>query len=449
MPCSYGVLFAMTGVLACDIIEKVRKIRIIKNMSIIKKIFAREILDSRGNPTVEVEIELSSGVKTSAAVPSGASTGTYEALELRDNDASRYEGKGVLTAVENVNTKIAELVVGMEVSEQQKIDKAMIKLDGTENKSSLGANAILGVSLAVARAAAMDAGMPLYAYIAKTYKLKTKNYKLPMPMFNIINGGKHSDSGLAIQEYKLVPNGVKTFREQLQAGSEIFHTLAGILESEGYSVAVGDEGGFAPKLESNAQALEVINAAILKAGYKKGIEASIGIDAAANSFFEKEEDRYVFKPENPSLSREMLVNIYNEWIAKYNVMSVEDGLNEEDWEGWRNMNTKIGERVMIIGDDLLVTNVKRLEKAITEKACNAVLIKVNQIGSLSETIDCIKLAQKNNMKIVISHRSGETTDDFISDLAVGVGAEYMKSGSLSRGERICKYNRLLRIEEEI
>ena len=418
-------------------------------MSIIKKIFAREILDSRGNPTVEVEIELSSGVKTSAAVPSGASTGTYEALELRDNDASRYEGKGVLTAVENVNTKIAELVVGMEVSEQQKIDKAMIKLDGTENKSSLGANAILGVSLAVARAAAMDAGMPLYAYIAKTYKLKTKNYKLPMPMFNIINGGKHSDSGLAIQEYKLVPNGVKTFREQLQAGSEIFHTLAGILESEGYSVAVGDEGGFAPKLESNAQALEVINAAILKAGYKKGIEASIGIDAAANSFFEKEEDRYVFKPENPSLSREMLVNIYNEWIAKYNVMSVEDGLNEEDWEGWRNMNTKIGERVMIIGDDLLVTNVKRLEKAITEKACNAVLIKVNQIGSLSETIDCIKLAQKNNMKIVISHRSGETTDDFISDLAVGVGAEYMKSGSLSRGERICKYNRLLRIEEEI
>lgn len=418
-------------------------------MSVIKKIFAREILDSRGNPTVEVEVELENGIKTSAAVPSGASTGTYEALELRDNEPQRYGGLGVLMAVENVNTKIAELVSGMEVSEQQKIDKAMIKLDGTENKSSLGANAILGVSLVVARAAAMDAGMPLYAYIKKTYKFSGKCFTLPMPMFNIINGGKHSDSGLAIQEYKLVPNGIKTFKEQLRAGSEIFHALAKILESEGYSIAVGDEGGFAPKLESNAQALEVINAAIEKAGYKKGSEASIGIDAAANSFFEKEEDRYVFKPENPSLSREMLVNIYNEWIAKYNVMSVEDGLNEEDWEGWRNMNTKIGGRVMIIGDDLLVTNVKRLEKAIAEKACNAVLIKVNQIGSLTETIDCIKLAQKNKMKIVISHRSGETTDDFISDLAVGVGAEYMKSGSLSRGERICKYNRLLRIEEEI
>ncbi|MFA7319694.1 MAG: phosphopyruvate hydratase [Parcubacteria group bacterium] len=418
-------------------------------MSQIKKIFAREILDSRGNPTVEVEIELENGIKTSAAVPSGASTGTYEALELRDNDATRYGGLGVLTAVENVNTKIAELVVGMEVSEQQKIDKAMIKLDGTENKSSLGANAILGVSLAVARAAALDAGMPLYAYIKKTYKFSGKKFTLPMPMFNIINGGKHSDSGLAIQEYKLVPNGVKTFKEQLRAGSEIFHTLASILESEGYSVAVGDEGGFAPHLESNAQALEKICAAIEKAGYKKGAEASIGIDAAANSFFEKDEDRYVFKPENPSLTREMLVNIYNEWIAKYHVISVEDGLNEEDWEGWRNMNTKIGGRAMIIGDDLLVTNVKRLEKAIAEKACNAVLIKVNQIGSLTETIDCIKLAQKNKMKIVISHRSGETTDDFISDLAVGVGAEYMKSGSLSRGERICKYNRLLRIEEEV
>jgi len=429
--------------------EEVRKIRIIKNMSQIKKIFAREILDSRGNPTVEVEIELENGIKTSAAVPSGASTGTYEALELRDNDATRYGGLGVLTAVENVNTKIAELVVGMEVSEQQKIDKAMIKLDGTENKSSLGANAILGVSLAVARAAALDAGMPLYAYIKKTYKFSGKKFTLPMPMFNIINGGKHSDSGLAIQEYKLVPNGVKTFKEQLRAGSEIFHTLASILESEGYSVAVGDEGGFAPHLESNAQALEKICAAIEKAGYKKGAEASIGIDAAANSFFEKDEDRYVFKPENPSLTREMLVNIYNEWIAKYHVISVEDGLNEEDWEGWRNMNTKIGGRAMIIGDDLLVTNVKRLEKAIAEKACNAVLIKVNQIGSLTETIDCIKLAQKNKMKIVISHRSGETTDDFISDLAVGVGAEYMKSGSLSRGERICKYNRLLRIEEEV
>lgn len=420
-----------------------------KNMTAIKKLFAREILDSRGNPTVEVEIELESGIKTRAAVPSGASTGAHEALELRDNDPNRYGGKGVLTAVENVNTKINDLVTGMEVSEQEKIDKAMIKLDGTENKSSLGANAILGVSLASARAAAMEKEMPLYAYIKETFKFPGKKYTLPMPMFNIVNGGKHADSGLAIQEYKLVPNGVKTFKEQLRAGSEIFHTLAKILKEEGYSVAVGDEGGFAPKLGSNAQALEVINAAIEKSGYKKGEEASIGIDAAANSFYEKEDDRYVFKPENPSLTREMLVNIYNEWIDKYNVISVEDGLNEEDFSGWQAMNEKIGGRVMTIGDDLLVTNVKRVKRAIEEKACNSVLIKVNQIGSLTETIDCIKLARRNKMKIVISHRSGETTDDFISDLAVGTGAEYMKSGSLSRGERICKYNRLLRIEEEI
>lgn len=418
-------------------------------MSKIKKIHAREILDSRGNPTVEVEMELESGIKTSAAVPSGASTGTYEALELRDNDPRRYEGKGVLNAVENVNIKIAEVVVGLEVSEQKKIDETMLKLDGTENKSSLGANAILGVSLAAARAAAAENNLPLYAYLRKTFKFPGKKFTLPMPMFNILNGGKHSDSGLSIQEYKLVPNGIKTFREQLRAGSEIFHALSDLLASHGYAISVGDEGGFAPKLESNAQALELINAAIAQAGYKNGSEASIGIDAAANSFFNKEEDRYVFKPENSTLTREMLVNIYNDWIAKYNVISVEDGLNEEDWEGWRNMNEKIGSRVMTIGDDLIVTNVKRLKTAIAEKACNAVLIKVNQIGTLTETIDCIKLARKNKMKVVISHRSGETTDDFISDLAVGVGAEYMKSGSLSRGERICKYNRLLRIEEEI
>jgi enolase len=418
-------------------------------MSKIKKIFAREILDSRGNPTVEVEVELESGVRSSAAVPSGASTGAFEALELRDKDEKRYHGQGVLTAVENVNEKILEAVVGMEVLDQKEIDKKMLELDGTDNKSSLGANAILGVSLATARVAALEQEIPLYEYIAKIYKFPTKKYQLPMPMFNVINGGKHSDSGLSIQEYKLVPNGIVTFKEQLRAGSEIFHTLKEILESEGYSTSVGDEGGFAPHLESNAQALEVINEAISKAGYKKGEEASIGIDAAANSFYDEKEEKYVFKPENSNLTREMLINIYNEWIEKYNVISVEDGLNENDFSGWRTMNEKIGGKVMTIGDDLLVTNVERLKKAIKEKSCNAVLIKVNQIGSLSETIDCIKLAKKNNMKIVISHRSGETTDDFISDLAVGVGAEYMKSGSLSRGERICKYNRLLRIEEEL
>jgi enolase len=351
--------------------------------------------------------------------------------------------------VENVNTKIAEVIVGMEISEQEKIDKKMIGLDGTENKSHLGANAILSVSLAMARAAALEKNIPLYEYIAETYKLPVENYKLPIPMFNIINGGKHSDSGLSIQEYKLIPNGIKGFKEQLRAGSEIFHALAEILSSKGFSISVGDEGGFAPKLESNAQALEFISLAIEKAGYKKREEINIGIDAAANSFYNESEKKYIFKPENSLLAKETLVNIYNEWIEKYNVISVEDGLGENDWEGWRAMNEKIGGKAILIGDDLLVTNVKRLERAIKEKACNAVLIKVNQIGSLTETIDCIKLAKKNKMKIVISHRSGETTDDFISDLAVGVGAEYIKSGSLSRGERICKYNRLLRIEESL
>jgi enolase len=417
-------------------------------MSKIKKIYAREILDSRGNPTVEVEITLESGIMAVAAVPSGASTGTYEALELRDNDANRYHGLGVLFAVENVNKKIAKAIVGMEVSEQKEIDKKMLELDGTENKTDLGANAILGVSLAVCRVAAMENKLPLYVYIAKTFKL-SKKFNLPVPMFNIINGGQHSDSGLSIQEYKLVPNGVKTFKEQLRAGSEIFYELKKILSSEGYSIGVGDEGGFAPRLESNAQPMELINQAIEKSGYKAGVQINIGIDAAANSFYNEKEDRYVFKPENSTLTREMLINIYNEWIDKYHEVSVEDGLNENDWEGWRMMNEKLGSKIMLIGDDLLVTNVKRLKMAIEKKACNAVLIKVNQIGTLSETIDCIKLAKKNKMKIVVSHRSGETTDDFISDLAVGVGADYMKSGSLSRGERICKYNRLLRIEEEL
>lgn len=425
-------------------------------MSKIKKIFAREILDSRGNPTVEVEVELESGIKASAAVPSGASTGAYEALELRDKDPKRYHGQGVLKAVSNVNEKISKILIGMEAGSQKEIDEKMLALDGTENKANLGANAILGVSLAVCRVAALENDLPLYEYIAKSYKLKAKSWKMPMPMFNIINGGKHSDSGLSIQEYKLVPNGVKTFKEQLRAGSEIFHALMEILSSEGYSTAVGDEGGFAPKLESNAQALELINTAIAKAGYIEGKEASIGIDAAANSFYDEKEEKYIFKPENSTLTREMLVNIYNEWIEKYNVISVEDGLNENDFSGWRAMNEKIGGSlsageagVMLIGDDLLVTNVNRLKKAIEEKSCNAVLIKVNQIGTLSETIDCIKLAKKNKMKVVVSHRSGETTDDFISDLAVGAGADFIKSGSLSRGERICKYNRLLRIEEEI
>jgi enolase len=428
-------------------------------MSAIKKIFAREILDSRGNPTVEAEVLLESGVKSSAAVPSGASTGTFEALELRDKDSSRYQGLGVLQAIENVNKKISEALIGMEAGDQKSIDKKMLQLDGTENKTNLGANAILAVSLAVCRTAALEEEIPLYEYIAKAYKLKAKSYKLPTPMFNVINGGLHSDSGLSIQEYMIIPSGIsakggsasggKTFREQLRAGSEIFHKLKNIISQAGYSVSVGDEGGFAPKMESNGQPFEFMLRAIEEAGYKNGKEINCGLDAAATSFYKKEEDQYFFRPENRGLTRETLANIYNEWIDKYNIISIEDGLNEEDWDGWAAMNTKLGKKVILIGDDLVATNVKRLKTAIEKKACNAVLIKVNQIGTLSETVDCVKMAKKNKMKIVISHRSGETADHFISDLAVAVGADYIKAGAPNRGERICKYNRLLRIEEKL
>lgn len=430
-------------------------------MSKIQNVYAREILDSRGDPTVEVEVELESGVKGVAAVPSGASTGKYEAVELRDDDKGRYQGKGVLKAVENANTIIREALIGKECENQQEIDKIMLKLDGTENKSKLGANAILGVSLAVCRASATEQKKPLYQYIAETFKLKTKKYKLPIPMFNVLNGGQHSDSGLSIQEFKIVPTGIESFGEQLRAGSEIFHALKKILESNEQKTSVGDEGGFAPNLENNTQALELINQAIKEAGYKPGTEVNIGLDAAASSFFNESDGQYFLEPEKVSLSRESLMNLYKEWIDKYNVISVEDGLNEDDWEGWAMFNVKLEEKnplpevskvigkYMTIGDDLLVTNVKRLKTAIEKKACNSVLIKVNQIGTLTETVECIKLAHKNKMKTVISHRSGETTDDFISDLAVGTESEFMKSGSLSRGERLCKYNRLMKIEEGI
>lgn len=418
-------------------------------MSQIKKIFAREILDSRGNPTVEVKVKLKSGINASAAVPSGASTGTYEALELRDRDSKRYHGLGVLRAVENVNEIISQALFGMESGDQKNIDDAMLKLDGTENKSKLGANAILGVSLAVCRVSAMQQNVPLYFHISKIYDAKKNKFKVPVPMFNVINGGKHSDSGLSIQEYKIIPSGIRTFREQLRAGSEIFHALKSILASEGQATSVGDEGGFAPKLQSNAKPLELIARAITEASYIAGKEVSLGIDAAANSFLDEKEKHYILKPENAALTREMLVNIYSEWIQKYHVISIEDGLGENDWEGWREMNKKMGKKAMLIGDDLLVTNVKRLSKAIKENACNSVLIKPNQIGTVTETLECIRIAKKHKMKVVVSHRSGETADDFISDLSVGVGADYIKSGSLCRGERICKYNRLLRIEEEI
>lgn len=427
----------------------------------INDIQAREILDSRGNPTVEVELTLSGGVSAVAAVPSGASTGTFEALELRDGDEKRYGGLGVLKAVENVNSKIKEALIGKDASKQFELDEIMLELDGTENKSNLGANAILGVSLAACRAVAKAKNIPLYQYLNEISGLNVEP-KLPVPMFNVLNGGKHSDSGLSIQEFKVIPTGIKTFAEQLRTGSEVFHALKKILEASNHSSGVGDEGGFSPKLESNKQALEMINQAITKCGYELGTQVNLGVDAAASSFYDEEEKHYIFKPEGVLLERDQLINIYREWIDKYHIVSIEDGLTEDDWEGWAQMTEKIAKKPILpgipkevmsenilVGDDLLVTNVKRVQKAIEKRACNAVLIKVNQIGSLSETLNCIKLAKQNNMKIMISHRSGETTDDFIADLAVGTAAEFIKSGSLSRGERLCKYNRLMKIESEL
>lgn len=427
----------------------------------IKDIQAREILDSRGNPTVEVELFLENGISAVAAVPSGASTGKFEALELRDGDQARYGGLGVLKAIENVNTKIKDALIGKDASKQFEIDEIMLELDGTENKSNLGANAILGVSLAACRAVAKAKNIPLYKYINEIAGLGVEP-KIPVPMFNVLNGGKHSDSGLSIQEFKVIPTGIKTFKEQLRAGSEIFHTLKKILEAANHSSGVGDEGGFSPKLESNTQALELICQAITKSGYQLGSQVNLGLDAAASSFYDEEEKHYVFKPEGVMLERDQMINIYREWIDKYHIVSVEDGLAEDDWSGWAQMMEKVVKKPILpgipkevlsenimVGDDLLVTNVKRLEKAIAEKACNAVLIKVNQIGSLSETLNCIKLAKENKMKVMISHRSGETTDDFIADLAAGTAAEFIKSGSLSRGERLCKYNRLMKIEGEL
>ena len=427
----------------------------------IKNIIAREILDSRGNPTVEVAVELESGIVSKAAVPSGASTGTFEALELRDGDKERYGGLGVLKAVENVNGPIKNLLIGKDARKQLEIDDMMLELDGTENKSKLGANAILGVSLAVCRAAANFEKKPLYEYIFKISDLGNDPMSIPIPMFNVLNGGQHADSGLCIQEFKIVPNGIKDFSHQLRAGSEIFHKLKKILSDGGYSVGVGDEGGFSPKLESNSKALEIINKAISDSGYKKGVEVSLGLDVAANSFYDESQKIYMLAPEMISMERQKMMELYKEWMEKYNIISIEDGLNEEDWSGWAEMKKYLSgktfasskskdlQETMFIGDDLLVTNVRRLEKAIEHDSCNSVLIKVNQIGSLSETFDCMRLAKKNGMRTVISHRSGETTDDFIADLAVGARADFIKSGSLSRGERICKYNRLLAIEEEI
>ncbi|MCK4635988.1 MAG: phosphopyruvate hydratase [Candidatus Moranbacteria bacterium] len=416
-------------------------------MNKIKKIVAREILDSRGNPTVEAEVFLESGIKAWSQVPSGASTGEFEALELRDGDENRFGGKGVLKAIENVNTIINDALVGIDPAAQRMIDEKMIELDGTENKSNFGANAILSVSLAVCRVVAVSQKIPLYQHIANLQE--NKKVSLPIPMFNIINGGMHADSGLAIQEYKLIPNGIETFKEQYRAGAEIFHALKKNLAKRDLVTAVGDEGGFAPRLENNTVPFILIKEAAESEGYKMGEQINIGIDAAANSFYDDASEEYFFELENKKLSAKNLLNVYESWKKTGYFISLEDGLTEYDWHGWTEMNERFGDDMMIIGDDLLVTNVERLQRAIDENACNSVLIKPNQIGTLTETLDCIKLAKENNFKTIVSHRSGETIDDFIADLAVGAGTEFIKTGSLSRGERICKYNRLLRIEEKL
>ena len=411
----------------------------------IASIHAREILDSRGNPTLEADVVLSSGVLGRAAVPSGASTGANEALELRDGDKKRYLGKGTLKAVKNVNTLIAKAIVGMDARDQAAVDAAMIALDGTETKSKLGANAMLGVSMAVARAAAATLEIPLYRHLGGL-----NAHVLPVPMMNVINGGAHSDAPIDVQEFMIVPRGAKSFSEGLRMGTEVFHSLKKILKGKGLSTAVGDEGGFAPALASNTAALEVLVEAIKAAGYKPGKDVFIALDVAASEFFDAKTKKYVLsKSDKSRRSAADMVAMYEGWCKKFPIVSIEDGCAEGDWDGWKLLTEKLGGKIQLVGDDLFVTNVKFLQKGIDLGVANSILIKVNQIGTVSETLTCIALAKRNGYTNVISHRSGETEDSFIADLAVAVNAGQIKTGSLSRTDRICKYNQLLRIEEEL
>ncbi|HRJ28963.1 MAG TPA: phosphopyruvate hydratase [Cyclobacteriaceae bacterium] len=414
-------------------------------MSLIENIHARQILDSRGNPTVEVDVVTSSGAYGRAAVPSGASTGTHEAVELRDGNKKQYMGKGVLKAVENVNNKIASEVVGFSVFEQNLLDKIMLELDGTPNKGKLGANAILGVSLAIAKAAAMEAGLPLYRYIGGV-----NANTLPVPMMNILNGGSHADNAIDFQEFMVMPVGADTFSEALQMGAEVFHTLKKVLHDKGLSTNVGDEGGFAPNLKSNEEAIEVVLKAIEKAGYKPGSDIFIALDPAASEFYDSKAKVYHFKKSSGKKLKPLeMAEYWTNWSKKYPIISLEDGMAEDDWAGWKALSEKIGDKVQLVGDDLFVTNVKRLQKGIDENIGNSILIKVNQIGSLTETIDTVNLAKRNAYKCVMSHRSGETEDSTIADLAVALNTGQIKTGSASRSDRIAKYNQLIRIEEEL
>ncbi len=412
-------------------------------MTKIQQVHAREILDSRGNPTVEAEVKLEGGAKGRAAVPSGASTGEHEAVELRDGDKKRYAGKGVLKAVEHVNGEIADALCGMDAADQRALDQKMIELDGTENKARLGANALLSVSMAGARAAASAHQLPLYRYLGGLGA-----NLLPVPMMNILNGGAHADNNVDFQEFMAMPVGAPSFSEALRWGVEVFHTLKGVLKKRGYNTAVGDEGGFAPSVKSNVEAIEVVLEAISAAGYKPGAQVAIALDPAASELYQ--DGKYVFKKSDKSAkSSEEMVRYWSEWARQYPIVSLEDGLAEDDWKGWQMLTRELGGRIQLVGDDLFVTNVKRLRQGIEQNVGNSILIKVNQIGTVSETLDAIDLARRNGYTAVISHRSGETEDTFIADFAVATAAGQIKTGSASRTDRVAKYNQLLRIEEEL
>lgn len=413
-------------------------------MSYIERIHARQILDSRGNPTIEVDVLTSNGLISRAAVPSGASTGIHEAVELRDNNPSVYMGKGVLSAVQNVNEKISAALLGIPVINQKEIDKVLLELDGTANKSNLGANAILGTSLAVAKAAAQESGMGLYQYVGGSEAVT-----MPVPMMNILNGGSHADNLIDIQEFMVMPFGANTFSEGLRWGTEIFHHLKSVLKEKGFSTNVGDEGGFAPNLGSNDEAIEYVIKAIEKAGFRPGEDVYIALDAAASEFYNKEKDMYFFESTKEELSSSDLVSFWKKWCEKYPIISIEDGLAEDDWSAWKLLTEELGEKVQLVGDDLFVTNTQRLQRGIQEGIANSILVKVNQIGSLTETIEAVQMATKNSYTSVMSHRSGETEDSTIADLAVALNTGQIKTGSASRSDRMSKYNQLLRIEEEL
>ena len=411
-------------------------------MATIKKITAREILDSRGNPTIEVDVRLDNGILGRAAVPSGASTGSREAIELRDGDKKRYLGKGVLKAVGNVNNVIAPKIAGMDPRKQKQIDALMIKLDGTENKAILGANAILGVSLAVAKAAAQDKNISVFKYLGGN-----NARRLPVPFLNIINGGKHADNNVDIQEFMIVPKGAKSFSEALRMAAETYHTLKSVLKSRGLSTAVGDEGGFAPNLSSNEEAIQVILAAIEKAGYRPGKDISIALDTAASEMIEN--GKYILRADNRRLTSGEMVKFYENLVSKYPIVSIEDGLSEDDWDGWKILTKRLGKKVQLVGDDIFVTNPKILAEGIKQRVANSILIKLNQIGTLTETLETVKMAKKAGYTCVFSHRSGETEDAFLADVAVATNAGQLKTGAPARSERTAKYNQLLRIEEEL